>query len=1134
MATKRLHEVVDVQLEEGELSFEARLDGRATSIRMGVDTPGPLSAEAVLPACLMPAMRFGGRLALPVPVSPMVLRNQREFQAVQRAWSRGWEFDQPPLVEVEVAAPVEGPEMRPGARGRVAAFFSGGVDSWSVVLGEPELTDLIFVKGFDLRPGVADHAALATETEARLREAAAELELGFHVVDTNLRALSDPLIDWNVYCGAALDAIALFLAPRFERVRLAGDTDYETQVPSGISRLVDQLWSSERLEIVQAGGRKNRIERLRAIADHALVQQTLRVCWENPGAAYNCGRCRKCLVTMIALEALGVRDSFATFPTELDLGPLADAELAMKIQVALWQDTLDAVRAAGRADLEPAVARMVATGKDALGLPETYRSRATPPPSPPAFFATRETAKALAGARAAAFLVGGYDGSGNYGDMVQLDATLDLLRRHDPGLLALPVLERAHLASHRELRGEFMHPFEHALFYGPSESHTDDLVPVLPPHSLSFTALYLYGGGYVNPAWGPRKLAMLRAAEQLVATHGPTPTCRISSGLQADAGWIAELGAEETETLRGLELLGGRDRGSVEPLAALGSSAQVLDSGDDAIGVLGELPLDPIEPSAGALRVNVHFAEHEWVAGRPGERAAGFAERAASLGRHAGRPVVVQPLIAYLDRRVDERPGVERLEAACAERAAPVIRQASLTLSCSYHVALTSLMLGVPAELAAENEYYRQKAAGLATAEKMRERRAAAEEELLSRLAATRESIEHEVGDVEHGGGELSFTARIGGDEQRVWMRADPAQPTSAGAVLPACLMPAMRFGGRLSLPVSISPRVLRGQREFQGIQRAWSREWEFGRPPLAEVEVNAATALPEDRVEARGRVAAFFSGGVDSWSVVLDEPELTDVIFVRGFDLLSGNPLQTDLVGEVESRLRGAADELGLGFHVVETNLRELTDPHIGWEAAHGCAADAVAHFLAPRFERVLSAGANDYENQAPMGVSRLVDRLWSSERLELVEAGGRYSRVERVRRIAAHPLVRRTLRVCWQNRDGAYNCGRCRKCLYTMAALEAVGARDAVETFPPELDVELLAAAEINHRSELFLFEDLLDAIRAAGRADLAPPVARLVARGKRKLGLPLSYRSRATPGPPPLRGYAPRAATAARGRR
>lgn len=378
----------------------------------------------------------------------------------------------------------------------------------------------------------------------------------------------------------------------------------------------------------------------------------------------------------------------------------------------------------------------------------------------------------------------------------------------------------------------------------------------------------------------------------------------------------------------------------------------------------------------------------------------------------------------------------------------------------------------------------------------------------------------HEVTDLHCSPGELSFRAQIGGLDQRVWLRTtDGETATGADPVLAACLMPAMSVGGSLLLPGPLSPRLLRTQSEYQAVQRAWSLEWEFQEAPLEEVEV-VATVRPQEPPRRLGRVAAFFSGGVDSWSTLLDNPDITDLIFVRGIDLLPGSVQHEKLAPLVEARAREVADNLGLTLHLVDTNLRQLSDPLLRWEAYFGCACMAVAHFLAPRFERILVAGAMDHEVDEPMGVARLVDHLWSTEQLEIVDAGGRYSRVERTRRIADHPLVKRTLRVCWENRDGAYNCGRCRKCLMTMITLEALGARTGVETFPPELNLDDIAAIEIKQVVLLTLWEDVLDAVRAEGRADLEPAVEAAVEKGKRGLGLPPNYRRRHLPGPPPLR--------------
>jgi hypothetical protein len=376
------HEVANLKSAPGELSFEARIGGRSQAIWLRSETPVAPSAEAALAICLMPSMRDGGTLELTDPVSPRVLRTQREFQAIQAVWSLDWEFGEPPLREVEVVAPPCALLAAPQRTGRIAAFFSGGVDSWSTVLANPDLTDLIFVRGLDLIPGAAHQEELADEVEARLREAAEALSLPLHVVDTNLRELSDKFVRWEAYYPCALASVALFFEPLFERVLIAGELDHESQIPVGASRMVDQLWSTERLEIVDDGGRFSRQQRIEMIVDHPIVQQTLRVCWENPDGAYNCGRCRKCLQTMISLEALGALDRITTFPPGLDLDLLPDCPIEFRMHLAFWEEVLDATRAARRPDLERAVGATVTRGKRLLGLPPTYRRRHSPGPPP--------------------------------------------------------------------------------------------------------------------------------------------------------------------------------------------------------------------------------------------------------------------------------------------------------------------------------------------------------------------------------------------------------------------------------------------------------------------------------------------------------------------------------------------------------------------------------------------------------------------------------------------------------------------------------------------------------------------------------------------------------------------------------
>ena len=379
------------------------------------------------------------------------------------------------------------------------------------------------------------------------------------------------------------------------------------------------------------------------------------------------------------------------------------------------------------------------------------------------------------------------------------------------------------------------------------------------------------------------------------------------------------------------------------------------------------------------------------------------------------------------------------------------------------------------------------------------------------KIAGVPERAAQRITDLRLGPGELSFEAHLAEAEpQRIWFRSETEVTPSADAALAACLMPAMRSGGRLEIDEPISPQLLRNQREYQAIQRVWSFDWTYGERPLEEVEVVAPLRPPEPSSPS-GRVAAFFSGGVDSFATILCNPDVTDLIFIRGMDILPRLPHQEGLADRVEARLRQAAEELNKPLHVVETNIRDLSDPLIRWECYFSSPLLAVSHFFASLFDRVLITGDADHETQPLIGTALLIDHLWSSETLELEDFGGRLSRHQRVGLIADHPVVSRTLRTCWENPDGAYNCGRCRKCTQTMLSLELYGARREVETFPPELDLDLLAGFELDQSITLAIWEDLLAEIRKGGRTDIEPAIEAFVEKGRRTLGLAKTYRSR-----------------------
>lgn len=97
----------------------------------------------------------------------------------------------------------------------------------------------------------------------------------------------------------------------------------------------------------------------------------------------------------------------------------------------------------------------------------------------------------------------------------------------------------------------------------------------------------------------------------------------------------------------------------------------------------------------------------------------------------------------------------------------------------------------------------------------------------------------------------------------------------------------------------------------------------------------------------------------------------------------------------------------------------------------------------------------------------------------LLVVSTNVRELTVEEIDRIAHIPIVRATLRSCWQNRDSQYNCGTCEKCLRTMAGLDAVNALAAVATFPDNISFEALAAIHWADATVQRRFREVLEAL-------------------------------------------------------
>jgi hypothetical protein len=269
-------------------------------------------ADALIPLGLLPAMHLRAPLVVSGTVAPRLLERVGKAQEILAAFSHG---ELTPTQVVARPAPV----VATAATG-VGAFFSGGVDSFYTALKhERDLTHLVFMSGFDIFD-VGSRRGIASLESARA--AAGDLGLDLVEIETNVHDLTDGFVSWGVAGGPVLATVALLLQSQLRRVLVPAGQAYRDLFPLSTHPLLDPLWGTEALEIVHDGCEATRVEKVTRIAQSDTVLRNLRVC-NKQFARFNCGRCEKCVRTMLSLQFAGALERCATFPNRIGLRQVA-------------------------------------------------------------------------------------------------------------------------------------------------------------------------------------------------------------------------------------------------------------------------------------------------------------------------------------------------------------------------------------------------------------------------------------------------------------------------------------------------------------------------------------------------------------------------------------------------------------------------------------------------------------------------------------------------------------------------------------------------------------------------------------------------------------------------------------------
>ncbi|MBA3698676.1 MAG: hypothetical protein H0W78_07470 [Planctomycetes bacterium] len=279
------------------------------------------------------------------------------------------------------------------------------------------------------------------------------------------------------------------------------------------------------------------------------------------------------------------------------------------------------------------------------------------------------------------------------------------------------------------------------------------------------------------------------------------------------------------------------------------------------------------------------------------------------------------------------------------------------------------------------------------------------------------------VTDLPHGPG-IAMTV----EEQEVWFSSPDADlhPTPEAAV---CLLAPwcvhhnlnLRLVGKLPAPAFLanvhSATTLMGS-------------WWGHRPVTYQTDGPLDLPSPASPPTLEGDTGLFFSGGVDSFYSLVQNPDIRVILFVVGFDI----PLANRAAWEARIRCyREVAHARGITLVTVFTNLRERFLNGMSWSQHHGCALTAVAHSLGTLASRWLISASFFPGFIMPWGTHPDLDWRWGSDSTSFQHFGIDRWRGEKLAAMADEDFVHRNLHVCYANPDGSGDCGKCEKCVRT-----------------------------------------------------------------------------------------------------
>jgi hypothetical protein len=344
--------------------------------------------HAALSAYLIPALRHGEeRILIDAEICPEF----KDGVNTAMGWISHWFYRdnrKPVRIEAKTQSKIPIPQ-RPT---RTGLLFSGGIDSMTSLrrnrlnfpLEHPgSIKDGIFACGFDVRfeesfdEMVGSLSDIIEETGITLIPFSSNLFSHYLSLDLDLLVNKDPGVWAYQYQGGTLAGAAHLFTKRLDMVNIACTYDIANLRPFGNHPMIEPNFSSHDMQIRHDGITLSRLDKVKLIADWDVGLQSIRVCnqigvWDERSKTYsdsnplepgtlNCGKCWKCVVTMLSLLIAGALHKASTFPNDDISADLIRSSFNPNDQnISDYVELITPLSEIGRDDLARAIERNIA------------------------------------------------------------------------------------------------------------------------------------------------------------------------------------------------------------------------------------------------------------------------------------------------------------------------------------------------------------------------------------------------------------------------------------------------------------------------------------------------------------------------------------------------------------------------------------------------------------------------------------------------------------------------------------------------------------------------------------------------------------------------------------------------------